>query len=181
MRLYPLSLLSAALLAAGCSSNGYDGDSPPPPPANQAPVVSAIADVTVAQDTVIGPLTFSVMDESDVANLNVSASASTNTLFPADGIAVGGAGGARTLTLTPFEAVSGTAVITVTVRDPTGMTTLRTFNVAVTARAASVRDTTLTTFAKVDGADPTPVNGFTFTQDADDPAAFAALIPADAP
>ena len=46
----------------------------------------------------------------------------------------------------------------------------------VNARNASMRDTALTTFAKAESDEATVVNGFTFTQDADDPAIFEPLI-----
>jgi hypothetical protein len=57
----------------------------------------------------------------------------------------------------------------------------RAFKVTVNAKGASIRDTALSTFAKATTDDPTPINGFTFAQDADDPATFAALIPAEEP
>ena len=51
--------------------------------------------------------------------------------------------------------------------------------VAVNARNASIKDWTLTTFAKAESDELTTMNGFTFTQDADDPAIFQPLIGGD--
>ena len=173
-----LALLAATTLVVAACSGGYDNDyREPPPAANGAPVVEAIADRTVDQDTTIGPFDFGVNDgETQAANLLVSAAANGTTLIPADGITVGGAGAVRNLTLTPLEAATGTATITVTVTDGGGAVTTRSFAVTVNARAASMRDTALTTFAKGEMDGPTTVNGFTFAQDADDPATFASLI-----
>lgn len=173
------ALAATTLVVAACSSNNNDRDTPvPPAPANFAPTVSAIADTTVDQDTPVGPLTFSVADQESAAGLlTVTATADGTTVFPADGIVLGGSGASRTLTLTPLEAATGTANVTLTVTDPQGAVATRAFLVAVNARPASVRDTTLTTFALDGSADATPLNGFTFAQDADDPATFEPLIP----
>jgi hypothetical protein len=176
-----LALLAAATwVAAGCSSS--DRDRPLPPAVNAAPVITAINDVTVNQDTVVGPITFGVSDnESAAGMLTVTASANDATIFPVDGVVVGGSGTSRTITLTPLEARTGNATIALLVADPQGATTTRTFAVTVNAQAASFRDTTLSTFARADIEAPATLNGFTFTQDADDPATFAGLIPPEQP
>jgi type II secretory pathway pseudopilin PulG len=179
-KLYPLALFTAApLVAAGCSNNDRD-DPPPPPPVNVAPVVSAIADQSANQDTVVGPVSFTVTDTDSAADaLTIAVSANSTTVIPADGIVLAGTGGTRTLTFTPFEAATGVTTISVSARDPQGLSTTNTFRVTFNARTASFRDSTLATFAKADGDAPTPVRGFTFTQDADDPATFAGLIPVE--
>jgi hypothetical protein len=177
-----LALLAAAtLVVAACSSNDYDRPDPPPPagPVNTAPTIADIADRTSSQDTTVGPLEFAIDDrETAAAALSVTAVADGTSVVPADGIALGGTGAVRTITLTPLEAATGTVNVTLTVTDAAGTFTRSAFQVVVNARPASVRDTTLTTFAKGAADDVTPINGFTFTQDADDGAAFAALIPA---
>jgi type IV pilus biogenesis protein CpaD/CtpE len=176
----PALLAAATCVAAGCSSRD---DSPSEtPPVNTAPTISAITDQTVNQDTVVGPLTFSVSDaETDAAALTVVASTDAATLVPADGLVLGGSGGSRTITLTPFEAQTGMVTVALAARDAAGLITIRTFRVTVAARAASIREATVSTFAKGEADAPTEVNGFTFTQDADDPATFAGLIPAEEP
>ncbi len=179
-KFYPLALLAAAtLVAAGCSNNDNRED-PPPPPVNVAPVISSIADQSVNQDTVVGPLSFTVSDADSAADaLTVVVSANATNVIPADGIVVTGSGATRTLTVTPFEAATGSTILAVLARDPQGLSTTNTFRVTFNARTASLRDTTLTTFAKSEGAAATPVGGFTFTQDADDPATFAGLVPVE--
>jgi hypothetical protein len=169
-------LVAATFVAAGCSSYDNDGDYTPPPPGNTAPVVSAISNVVSDQDTTVGPVEFSVNDDTTAANMLMVTAAADGALFPADGLLVGGSGAVRNLTLTPFEAVTGTANITVTVSDAQGAATTRSFGVTVNARAASIRETTVSVFAKGETDVPTTLNGFTFTQDADDPAVFAPLI-----
>jgi hypothetical protein len=162
-----LALLAATtLVVAACSSNDYDRPDPPAPaPVNTAPSIAAIPDRTSSQDTTVGPIEFAIGDrETAAADLRVAAVADGTSVVPADGITLGGAGATRTITLT--------------VTDAAGALTRSAFRVMVNARTASLRDTTLTTFAKGGTDDVTPVNGFTFTQDADDGAAFAGLIPA---
>ena len=177
-----LALLAAAtLVVAACSSNDYDRPDPTPPsaPVNTAPTIADIADLTSSQDTTVGPLEFAVGDrETAAAALTVTAMADGTGVVPADGITLGGTGAVRTVTLTPLEAATGAVNVTLTVTDAAGTSSQSAFRVTVNARPASVRDATLTTFAKGAADEVTPINGFTFTQDADDGAAFAALIPA---
>jgi hypothetical protein len=178
---YLLATLTAAtLVAAGCSRND-DRDGPAPPPVvNAAPTVSTIADQSVNQDTVIGPLTFTISDAETAADaLTVVASANATNVIPADGIVIGGTGATRTLTVTPFEAATGSTSIALLVRDAQGLSSTSTFRVTFNARTASFRDATFATFAKSVGDAPTMVGGVTFTQDADDPGTFAGLIPVE--
>ena len=174
--LYTQALLAATtLVVAACSSNGYDGN-PMPPAQNSAPVVSAISNRSVDQDTV-STIEFGIADrESDVSMLSLSATADDGGVYPADGVALSGAGSTRTLTLTPLEAATGATTITLTLTDPQGGQSTRTFQVNVNARGASMRSTALTTYAKAESDDATTVNGFTFEQDADDPAVFEPLL-----
>jgi len=169
-------LAATTLVVAACGSSG-GGDMQPTPMANTAPGISAISDLSVDQDTVVGPIEFSVTDaETSASQLTVTAGASGTSVFPADGVAVAGTGAARSITLTPLEATTGTASITLTVIDGEGVSTARSFQVTVNARNASIRDWALATFAKAEADEVTVMNGYTFTQDADDPAIFQPLI-----
>lgn len=172
-----LAIAAATVLVAAC---GSDRDKPMPmQPQNTAPAMSAIASQTANQDTVIGPIDFGITDaESAVGTLKLTVGADSADLFPADGIVLSGTGTTRSITLTPYESRTGTATIAVFVTDPDGASTSRTFTVAVNARNASIKSSVIDTFGKAQNADPTAVTGFTFAQDADDPASFAGLIPA---
>jgi hypothetical protein len=170
-------LAAATLVVAACSRNSTDAMPPTPAPANYAPTLSAVADRAVDQDTVVGPIEFTVADqESAAASLTVTAAADGTSVVPADGVTVGGSGATRTITLTPLEAATGAVMVTLTVTDPAGAVAVRAFKTTVKARAASVRETTLSTFAKGESDEVTAVNGFTFAQDAEDPAIFEPLI-----
>ena len=50
----------------------------------------------------------------------MSAAADGTSVFPADGVTLGGSGAVRSITLTPLEATTGTANITLTVIDGEG-------------------------------------------------------------
>jgi Bacterial Ig domain len=177
-----LLLAATTLVVAACSRSNKSAPMGPSGAVNQPPVIAAVADQAGDQDTVIGPVTVGVTDkESDAATLNVVAAADSASLFPADGVVVSGAGATRTVTLTPLEGATGTATIALTVTDAENASAVRTFKVTINARNASVRDVALNTFAKAETDDATVVNGFTFTQDADDPSTFDALIPPEAP
>ena len=172
-----LALAAAATLAVAACGGSGGGPTPPAPMQNTAPSIAAIGDRNVDQDTVVGPIEFAVGDAETPANqLTVTAGATGNTVFPADGVVLAGSGAMRSITLMPLEAVTGSESITVTVIDGEGVRSARTFQVTVNARAASMRDWSLTTFAKAETDAVTSVNGYTFTQDADDPAIFAPLF-----
>ena len=172
-----LSLAVTALVVTACGGGGGGDMTPPPPAANTAPTITAVADKTSDQDAVVGPIEFSIGDrETDAAALTVRVTADGTSVVPADGITLGGSGAARTLTLTPLEAATGTVNVRIAVVDPQGATTARTFGVTVNAKAASVREWTLATFAKGEGDEATAMNGYTFAQDADDPAIYEPLI-----
>lgn len=172
-----LALLAFTTLVVTACGGGGDGGYMEPPPVNSAPSISAITDKVSDQDSVIGPIEFSVTDrESDASLLTVSASLDGTAVVPADGLTVAGNGAVRTITLTPLEAATGPVSVSLAVTDPQGAVTTRTFGVTVNARSASIREWSLTTFAKAETDEVTPMNGFTFTQDADDAAIFEPLI-----
>jgi len=172
-------LAATTLVVAACGSSG-GSNMQPMPMANTAPGISAISDRSVDQDTVVGPIEFSVTDAETSANqLTVTAGASGASVFPADGITLAGTGAVRSITLTPLEATTGSATITLTVIDGEGVRTERSFQVMVNVRNASIKDWALTTFAKGESDEVTVMNGFTFTQDADDAAIFQPLIGAE--
>lgn len=162
-------LVAATVVVAACGSGGNDR---PQPPANTAPAITAIADRSADQDTTVGPIEFGISDsESDAAALTLTAAAD-GTVFPEDGIVLGGSGTTRTLTLTPLESASGATNVTVTLTDPQGLVATRSFRVDVNARGASIRDWAVTTLARSESDEATVMNGYTFEQDADDPALF---------
>ena len=172
-----LALLAAITLVVAACSSGGDGYKPPPPPANTAPGIAAITDKMADQDTVV-TFDFGIEDrETAAGSLIVSAAADSTALFPADGVVLSGSGATRTLTLTPLEAATGTAMISLRVTDAAGLEATRSFQVAVNAKNASIRALTFDTFAKADADAPTVINGLTVQQD-DDPDVFASLIPA---
>jgi len=181
MKSHGTNNLGSALLAATtlfvAACGGGDRGKVTEPAANTAPAMSAIVDRSVDQDSVVGPIEFGIADrESAVSILKLTATADSREVFPADGIVLTGTGSTRALTLTPLESATGSTVISLTLADPEGATVTRTFRVTVNARAASMRNVALATFVKAESDTPTVVNGFTFDQDADDPAIFEPLI-----
>ena len=170
-----LALLTATtFVVVGCSNNN---ERDPPMAMNAPPAITAIADVSVNQDTLVGPVEFGVSDDTTPANqLTVTAVTDGEALIPMDGVMLAGEGATRGITLTPLEAATGSANVSITVIDAEGLRTTRAFTITVNSRSASVRDAVISTFAKRDTDDATTLNGFTFAQDADDPQAFVELI-----
>src|SRR5204862_7992305 len=85
---------------------------------NDLPTISSVTDRTIPGNTGTGAISFSVGDiETAAGSLTVTAVASNTTLIPAAGLALGGTGASRTLTITPAANQSGTSTITLTVND----------------------------------------------------------------
>ncbi len=99
---------------------------------NDAPAISSIPNATIPAGTSSGPLAFTVSDlETPAGNLTLLASSSNPALLPNAGIAFGGTGANRTVTLNPVAGQAGTATVTVSLSD--GATTvLRTLVLTVT-------------------------------------------------
>jgi VCBS repeat-containing protein len=133
---------------------------------NDAPTVSAIPDQTIAEDSATGVLAFTVGDaESAAGTLVVTATSSDQLRIPDAGLVLGGSGASRTIQVTPAaNAYGGPVTITVSVFDGS-LTTLETFDVAITA----VADNTLvvTTAADVSDGDISSIDALLMNRGAD--------------
>lgn len=98
-------------VAGGASQNT------PPSIATVAPQSTTLGTATAAIPITLGDA------ESDPATLDLKATSDNQTLLPAGGIALGGSGANRTITLTPAAGQTGTANITLSVSD--GLTTVQ--------------------------------------------------------
>lgn len=100
---------------------------------NEPPVVSAISNQTITEDTATVTLAFSVNDpETAAGSLVVTATSSNQTLIPDGNISIGGSGSDRTINLLPASnEFGGPATITISVSDGVH-TTQSTFDVTVT-------------------------------------------------
>jgi VCBS repeat-containing protein len=86
--------------------------------ANDAPTVTVAAGGTCGRDDHSGMVNLTVADvESQAAGLTLSATSSDTTLVPTGNLAFGGSGAARTMAISTVDGRSGTATLTVTVRD----------------------------------------------------------------
>jgi hypothetical protein len=101
---------------------------------NTPPTVSAIASVTMAEDSAAPSRSFTISDrETAASSLQVTATSSNPTLFPSGSLVVSGTTTSRTISLQPAQYKYGSATITVTVRDAGGLTATTSFPVTVTA------------------------------------------------
>jgi hypothetical protein len=100
---------------------------------NTAPTISDITDRSTAEDTATGAIGFTVGDgETAPGSLTVSGTSSNPSVVANGGIAFGGSGANRTVSVTPVANANGSATITVTVSDGS-LTAVDTFQVTVTA------------------------------------------------
>lgn len=85
---------------------------------NDAPTINSVSNVTIQEDSNTGAIEFSIDDvETPESFLNVTATSSNPGLVPNGNIVLGGSGSARTVKVTPLANQSGTAEITLTVKD----------------------------------------------------------------
>src|SRR5262249_14851726 len=78
---------------------------------DSAPTIAPIANQPTSTGTAVGPITFTVGDlATPLASLTLSGSSSNTTLVPNAGIAFGGTGANRTVTVTPAAGQTGTAM-----------------------------------------------------------------------
>ncbi len=88
---------------------------------NDLPTISDITDRATDEDTVVGPIPFTVADvETAAAALTVAGTSSNPALVPNANIIVSGAAGSRTVTISPATNQSGSTIITLTVTDAGG-------------------------------------------------------------
>src|ERR1041385_9196475 len=87
---------------------------------NTAPTISTISDEVGYVDHAVGPLAFTIGDgQTAAANLTLAAVSSAESVVPSASIVFGGSGASRTVSLTPAAGQTGSAQITITVRDGT--------------------------------------------------------------
>lgn len=105
---------------------------PPPPTTNAAPGISNVVDFSAQSGSSTAAIPFTVSDDQTAAgDLSVVATSSDTGLISLSGIALGGTGADRTVTITPTVGRTGSAVITLTARDAEGLAAADTFTVTV--------------------------------------------------
>jgi hypothetical protein len=174
-RLLPAAL-GPVVLALALTACGSGGSMSTPAPMNSAPAISGIGSQTVNQDTPAA-MNFTVTDpESGPAAVQVAALSSDPAIFPPDGMVLTGSGADRSITIVPSEDATGSANVTLTATDPKGFASQLTFAVTVKPVEKSISALTTQAFSAPEDAAPAQVRGFTFVQDADDPATFDSLL-----
>jgi len=101
-------------------------------PANSEPTITSISSQNMAEDTVLGPVGFSVNDaQTSAGSLVISAASGNATLLPNSALQLGGANSSRNFTLSPAANQSGKALVTLTVTDGGGAMASKSFWVNV--------------------------------------------------
>ncbi|WP_425616914.1 beta strand repeat-containing protein [Anatilimnocola sp. NA78] len=99
---------------------------------DDAPVIATIGAQSTAEDTISAPISVNFSDvETDAGLLTFTAISSDQAIVPDANIVIGGADGARTLTINPAPDANGTVNITVSVNDG-NTTTTQVFQFTVT-------------------------------------------------
>ena len=105
-------------------------------PVNDGPRIAPIANQTTSENTPTTPIAITITDVDNIdTDMIVFAQSQTPSLVSNDGIAIGGSGFSRTMTITPLANKAGVATIVVLVSDGQSLATL-TFLLEVTAAPA---------------------------------------------
>jgi subtilisin-like proprotein convertase family protein len=131
---------------------------------NRPPTISTISNMTINEDTV-GTAVFTVDDpDTGAGSLVILRSSNNQALIPNDNIGIGGTGATRTVAVFPLanqnSDMHGPATITITARDPGGLTASTSF--VVTVLAVEDPPTISTITAKTTNED-TPTDKIDFT------------------
>jgi hypothetical protein len=171
-----LGIAIALSTLVGCGGGG--GGAAAAPPAAQPPRLFGLASVTLDQDTSTAPLAFRVVDaDTPAAQLELGLTTSNAALLPLSGIVVRGDGADRSIVFTPTAEATGTANVTVILRDPGGLMDTSIIGVQVRPVLVSFKSLTNESFVKPEGGELAKVSGVTVQPDADeDPTAFDALL-----
>ncbi len=102
-----------------------------------SPVIAGLSNRTAAPGATVGPLPFTVTDNSPIANVTLSVRSLNQALIPDANLALGGSGTSRTITATVLPEKSGIATIVVSALDPDGSTTSESFDIAVSYPTSS--------------------------------------------
>ncbi len=105
---------------------------------NQEPTISNLDDLEIPENG-SDSLSFTITDDADESDLEVSVESDNDMLLPPNSLVVSGSGRNRTLAINPVADTFGNAVVTITVQDNL-FTVSRSFNVTVT-QSVAVRST----------------------------------------
>lgn len=155
--------LVVALLGLTVAACGGSGSAPV---ANLAPTISAIPDQGTAANQQSAPIAFTVTDEQASA-LIITAMSDNQPVVPDSGLALGGAGSNRTLSVTPAVDTLGDAFITVFATDVQGLTASVSFLLTIDPQQASMQQFTRNSFSQGEDGDPELINALQFDQDAE--------------
>lgn len=156
-------LTAVALLLGGCGGGGGNGDLPA---VNLVPTISAVADVLIEGNGTASTSVTVGDDQTGADNLVVTVSSNAPVLLPETGIVVATAGANRTIDLQPAVDEVGTATVTLTVTDASGLRASTQFAVTVAARDTALASLARMLFAAPPDADPAGLNALNVIDDA---------------
>jgi uncharacterized repeat protein (TIGR01451 family) len=106
-------------------------------PVNDPPTITAVAAITIDENSSTPLLAFTVGDvETPAAALGMTAVALNSTLVAPSGISLGGTGANRTVAITPVTNQAGSSLIVLTVTDTNGASASQQFRLTVRALQA---------------------------------------------
>lgn len=134
---------------------------------NDLPTISLIGDQTIEEDSSTSAIAFTISDvETPAASLVLGRTSSDTTIVATSGVVLGGAGGNRTVTVTPRPDMNGTVTIRITVTDADGGSAFEEFVVDVQPQNDAPR---FISAADVTTNEDTPVTNYVVTiEDPDD-------------
>lgn len=165
-----LALGVAAIAAAACG--GGSGS------AASGPQFGSIQSVSVDQDTkVVVPIPVTAVG-SMVSDLTITATPADGTLVLPQGIVLRKDGTTPALEITPAEDATGSTLINLQAKDPSGKVAKQSFTLTVKPVTLAFSTFAEGVILKSEDDQPLQVSGYTFQQDADSSTAFDATVAA---
>jgi hypothetical protein len=122
-------------------------------PIDDAPVISAIEDQTIDEDTLAGPIGIALTDVDNLADdVSVYATSSNHDVVSDSGLVITGSGGSRSISITPIQNknTSGTSPVTITLHASSSLTASSTKSFTLTIHPVNDNPQGFADVAKMD-------------------------------
>lgn len=175
--MYKFSIAVVALCLLVACSDDDDNNNGNARQDTVAPVIEALADLSLDADTSSDAIAINAQDNStDDQDLVVTAVADDENIIAGDGLLLSLTNGTRTLVITPQSDTIGETTVTISVSDAAGNLAMEDFKVTINPRELAAENL-VDEIVQLDAdADPVFINQVSITDEVDPDIGFDALV-----